>query len=106
MRLQDRKIARIAFFANRPLTAKVYTRMSAAGPQLVTAVFAQYGDMHSAPRQSQTLIDLAPIAELGAKAAKSCYHPYGPRIQRFDRLTQQLRSLRVQGIRDENSFCS
>jgi hypothetical protein len=26
-------------------------------------------------RQSQTLIDLAPIAELGAKAAKSCYNP-------------------------------
>ncbi len=45
MRLQDRQIARIAFFANRPLTAKVYTRMSAAGPQHVTAVFAQYGDM-------------------------------------------------------------
>src|SRR5450759_1097885 len=45
MRLQDRQIARIAFFATRPLTATVYTRMSAAGPQHVTAVFAQYGDM-------------------------------------------------------------
>jgi len=49
--------------------------MSAAGPQHVTAVFAQFGACIVRTRQSQTLIDLAPIAELGAKAAKSCYHP-------------------------------
>ena len=41
--------------------------MSAAGPQHVTAVFAQYGDMHSAHATVADLIDLAPIAELGLK---------------------------------------
>jgi len=41
--------------------------MSVAGPQHVTAVFGQYGDMPNAHATSLTLVDLAPIAEHGLK---------------------------------------
>ena len=48
----------IVFLANRSL-GQFYTRMPAAGPQHVTAVFEQYTDMHSAAQRWQNHSDLA-----------------------------------------------